>query len=145
MTDEELRECARSALLGHAMSLDDIEVPDVVFDETGVQLEEHELATVMRLLDGATVVVMLGDELAGTQDATPGPWRVQQRYDQPSGAVGYASVHPEGARRMIASTVGGTPAFCIADARLIVALRNAYRAATNPVPTDDSTEKENRS
>lgn len=144
MNDKELRECARSALIGYAVSLDDIEVPDVVFDETGVQLEEHELATVTRLLDGATVVVLFGDELAGTQDATLGPWRVQQRYDQPSGAVGYASVHPEGVRRMIASTVGGTPAFRIADARLIVALRNAYYAATT-VPTDDTTEKENRS
>jgi hypothetical protein len=141
LTDDQVREYARTAPLAAALDLgDEITLGETILDETGHSLDDDALARVLELVNGATIVILFPDDLVGTQDAHPGPWGLARPrltdFSRPSNPwfdVGYP--HAEGGTHALLRDYDGVPAFAnVADARLIVALRNAYTAMTT-VPT----------
>jgi hypothetical protein len=131
-----------------SMDRDD-EVYDIFLDHNRPQAVE----TVTRLLDAGyhvarttdvTFSLTVADTLAMLKGTTPGLWRVQGRHDRLVDEH-VATVHPEGRRRSITSTLNGAPAMSVPDAELIVtlhnALTNAAAAALASVPTDPAPEE----
>lgn len=154
LTADEIAGYARIALTALASApVDDMDVADVLADETDSEtvdaMSDADLARILAAMAGATVVVLLPGDLADTEDATGGVWEavpLQTAKFVPPGRFDYRDVatvvggDPE--RVTVTEVVDGNALFRPADARLIVALRNAYLAATTVAA--DTTEEETR-
>lgn len=160
LTDDQVREYARTALLAYANNYDgETDLDETITDETGDRLDEEALAQVYATMEAATIVVLLPGDLAekDARNATPAPWTAQvvrrAEFEHPYAMDSRkdAAMLVDPALRNLANPVSRkelvypVSMMGIPDARLIAALRNAYAACTTlPETTVPTSTEENR-